>query len=75
MILLNALDLEKSFQKLKDALLESESLAHSGSHINLMQAYVNLSKQVQHHITECTGLEPIHFQEENKDDLNGIDFN
>jgi|GEM_PF-6044119 len=67
MILLNELDLEKSFEKLKSALIESDKMAKVRSSSTLMRAYLNLSEQVKRHITDCTERDQI-------DDLKDIKF-
>jgi hypothetical protein len=55
MILLNELDLEKSFNKLKQSLNESESLVSEGKYYHYMNAYINLANSVKMHINECVG--------------------
>jgi hypothetical protein len=73
MILLNELDLDKSFNKLKHSLNESESLVSEGKYYHYMNAYLNLRNSVDRHIKECVG-DSANIQSADPDDLRTVNI-
>lgn len=72
MILLNELDLEKSFDKLKGRLNESETVRHDAP-LGYAQAYINLRQGVLLHLKECVG-EEININVADPNDLKNINI-
>lgn len=76
MILLDELDLGKSFQKLTSAILESEKMLKDTGPYGYMVAYLNLRVLATSHIYSCTGeIVPIaNIPAANVDDLKDINL-
>jgi hypothetical protein len=71
LIVNNEIDLGRSFEKLKEALNESEKASKESGQYGYVTAYLNLKIAVRNHVYKCTG-EVIGGKLEPKDDPNGI---
>jgi len=72
-LLMNELDLEKSFDRLKFAFNESEKKVNNKEEypFALVEGYINLSEAVRRHLNECEDkTEPKY--ENDADDLKGV---
>jgi hypothetical protein len=56
MILLDNINLEKSFSKLKQSLIESENLLNDGKYYHYMNAYLNLKVAVNKHLYDYADI-------------------
>jgi len=73
MILLNELDLEKSFAKLNHSLRESDSLVIEIKYCQYMNAYINLRNSVERHIKDCVS-DYENIQSADPDDLKSLNI-
>jgi hypothetical protein len=76
MILLNELNLEKSFAKMSADILESEKMLKESGQYGYMAAYLNLRVSATSHIYNCTGeIVPIaNIPAANPDDIKDLNI-